>query len=70
MRLTGNYHDLGSFASDIANLPRIVTLNNLNAHGRSRMVADLDATAKTFRYLDEEEIGNQRKARRPAATKK
>jgi type IV pilus assembly protein PilO len=62
IRLTGSYHDLGAFAADIAALPRIVTLNNLtltpltNGSGLG-----MDATAKTFRYLDPEEITSQRK---------
>jgi type IV pilus assembly protein PilO len=59
IRITGNYHDLGAFASDIAQLPRIVTLNDvaiLNEKG----VLSLDAVAKTYRYLDEEEIARQR----------
>jgi type IV pilus assembly protein PilO len=66
VRVVGNYHDLGSFASDIANLARIVTLNNLQiapfeAKGGNAMLA-MDATAKTFRYLDPEEIAQQRAA--------
>jgi type IV pilus assembly protein PilO len=65
VKVSGRYNDLGAFTSDIANLPRIVTLNNLNlqaASGANGQLA-LEATAKTFRYLDEEEILNQRKAR-------
>lgn len=62
IRVSGNYHDIGAFTSDIANLPRIVTLNNLSlAAGKDNTLA-LDATAKTFRYLDAEEISAQRKA--------
>ncbi len=63
LRLTGNYHDLGAFTSDIASLPRIVTLNNLvitaPANGSSTLA--LDATAKTFRYLDAEEVAAMKK---------
>ena len=59
----GKYHDLGAFASDIANLPRIVTLNNLNVTVGKGSALTLDATAKTYRYLDAEEIANQRKAK-------
>jgi len=63
VRVSGRYHDLASFTSDIANLPRIVTLNNLNVvTGKSPTLA-LDAVAKTFRYLDEDEVASQRKAR-------
>jgi type IV pilus assembly protein PilO len=63
VRLTGRYHDLGAFASDIANLPRIVTLNNITLQTVKDGTLSLDATAKTFRYLDEEELAAQRKAR-------
>jgi type IV pilus assembly protein PilO len=68
VRVVGNYHDLGSFASDLANLPRIVTLNNVAIQPveRSSLLA-MEATAKTFRYLDPEEIAQQHAA---AAKKK
>ncbi len=68
VRVVGNYHDIGTFASDIANLPRIVTLNNLEikADDKSNRLS-LDAVAKTFRYLDPEEIMAQKRA---AAEKK
>lgn len=62
IRVTGNYHEVGAFTSDIANLPRIVTLNNLNLVGGKDGVLALDAIAKTFRYLDPEEVAAQRKA--------
>ena len=69
LRVTGRYHDVGAFASDIANLSRIVTLNNLNVTpGRDGSLV-LDATAKTFRYLDTDEVNAQRKAT-PAGAKK
>lgn len=65
VRVTGKYHDIGAFASDIAHLSRIVTLNNLSlaptAKDASGTLA-LDTTARTFRYLDPEEIQAQRKA--------
>jgi type IV pilus assembly protein PilO len=61
VRVVGNYHDLGAFASDLANLPRIVTLNNLSIQQQDKTVLlTMDATAKTFRYLDAEEIAQQR----------
>ncbi len=63
IKVTGNYHDIGAFAADMANLPRIVTLNNLVLSAGKDGVLALDAVAKTFRYLDEEELGAQRKAR-------
>lgn len=61
IRITGTYHDMGAFASDIAQLPRIVTLNDL-AISNDKGTLVLDADAKTFRYLDEEEIAKQRAA--------
>lgn len=60
IKVTGNYHDIGSFASDIANLSRIVTLNNLSLSPRTDGALTLDATAKTFRYLDPDEVLAQR----------
>ncbi len=62
LRVTGRYHDIGAFASDIAHLSRIVTLNNLTVVPRSEGALTLDATAKTFRYLDADEVNAQRKA--------
>ena len=70
VRVTGRYHDLGAFASDIANLSRIVTLNNLAiVPGKDGALA-MDATAKTFRYLDPDEVAAQRKAAAPTGAKK
>jgi len=62
VRVTGRYHDLGSFASDISNLSRIVTINNVAIVPIKDGMLAMDATAKTFRYLDAEEISAQRKA--------
>lgn len=62
LRVSGRYHDMGSFASDIANLSRIVTLNNLTITPRPDGNLLMEATAKTFRYLDPTEIASQRKA--------
>jgi type IV pilus assembly protein PilO len=63
IRVTGKYHDIGAFASDIAHLSRIVTLNNISiAPATARDMLTMDATARTFRYLDPEEIQAQRKA--------
>lgn len=66
IRVTGRYHDVGSFAADVANLSRIVTLQNLSigpvsARDTSGNLA-MDATARTYRYLDPTEIAEQRKA--------
>ncbi len=62
IRVTGNYHDLGAFASDVAKMPRIVLLTDIkldppNPSGQLTM----EAVAKTYRYLDEEEVAKQRK---------
>ena len=68
VRITGNYHDMGAFASDVAQLPRIVTLNDV-AIQNEKGVLTMDAVAKTFRYLDEEELAKQRKAAKDAKEK-
>ena len=62
VKVTGNYHDMGAFASDVGQLSRIVTLNNvaISAGGDGNLT--MDATARTFRYLDDAEIAAQRKA--------
>jgi type IV pilus assembly protein PilO len=66
VKVSGKYHDLGAFASDIANLPRIVTLNNMSLSTGKGGSLTLDATAKTYRYLDQEELAAQRRAKQPA----
>jgi type IV pilus assembly protein PilO len=70
VRVTGRYHDIGAFASDIANLSRIVTLNNLVIVPAKDGTLAMDATAKTFRYLDTDEVAAQRKAAAPTGVKK
>jgi type IV pilus assembly protein PilO len=71
LKVSGNYHDMGAFASDVAQLPRIVTLNDLNVAAGKDGSLTMDATAKTYRYLDEEEVAQQRKlAREKAALEK
>jgi type IV pilus assembly protein PilO len=67
IKVTGNYHDIGAFAGDMANLPRIVTLNNMALVTNKDGALTLNAVAKTFRYLDSEEVAAQKKA---AAEKK
>ena len=62
VRVTGRYHDIGAFAADIANLSRIVTLNNLSLVPAKDGNLVMDTTAKTFRYLDPEEVALQRKS--------
>src|SRR6516165_442896 len=61
IRITGNYHDMGAFASDVAQLPRIVTLNDIGIANNGGTLT-LEGTAKTFRYLDEDEVAKQRAA--------
>ena len=64
LKVTGRYHDIGAFASDIAFLSRIVTLNNLSIApaGKDGDALSMDATARTFRYLDSDEVKAQRDA--------
>lgn len=70
IRVTGNYDDLGKFSSDISQLPRIVTLNEISI-APSGGALGMDAIAKTYRYLDEEELAAQKKAAaKPAGAKK
>lgn len=78
VRVTGRYHDMGAFASDIAHLSRIVTLNDVaitapQGRDKERDIANgvltMDATARTFRYLDSEEIQAQRNAAGKGAAK-
>jgi type IV pilus assembly protein PilO len=69
IKLAGNYHDIGAFASDISQLSRIVTLNDI-ALSTSKSGLTLDAVAKTFRYLDDSEVAAQRKTARDAAAPK
>lgn len=67
--VTGSYHDFGAFAGDIAKLPRIVTLNDISVSPPQKggETLTLAATAKTFRYLDEEEVAAQKKKEREKA---
>ena len=61
LKIQGSYHDMGQFASDISQLPRIVTLNDI-AISVAKDSLVMDATAKTFRYLDDEEVAAQRRS--------
>jgi len=64
IKVSGRYHDIGAFAADVANLSRIVTLHNLTiASSKDNAGAlTMDATARTYRYLDQSEVDEQRKA--------
>ncbi len=65
VRVAGSYHDIGMFVSDVAHLSRIVTLNNLSIQPASRSdTLTLEATAKTFRYLDPDEVLAQKAAKK------
>lgn len=61
IKVTGGYHDLGAFASDVAKMPRIVLLTDLKIDPPKDGVLAMEAVAKTYRYLDEEEVAKQRK---------
>ena len=68
IKVTGQYHDLGAFASDVAKMPRIVLLTDLKLEPPKDGVLTMEAIAKTYRYLDEEEVAKQRqstKAKKP-----
>lgn len=69
IRITGNYHDIGAFAGDIGKLSRIVTLNDVSLTTGKDSLA-MDATAMTYRYLDEAEVAEKRRAAAAAAAKK
>jgi type IV pilus assembly protein PilO len=70
LRVTGKYHDVGSFASDIAHLSRIVTLNNISiVPSPTASTLIMEASARTYRYLDPDEVAAQRKAAAPGPKK-
>lgn len=62
VRVVGTYHDMGGFAADVGQLPRIVTLNEVSIEAGKDGNLTMDVVARTFRYLDDEEVANQRKA--------
>jgi len=62
LKLNGTYHDMGQFASDIGQLSRIVTLNDIGLTAAKDGTLSMDVTAKTFRYLDDEEVAAQNRA--------
>jgi type IV pilus assembly protein PilO len=66
VKVLGNYHDMGAFASDVGQLSRIVTLNNVSIRTSKDGILSMDATARTFRYLDDDEIAARRKAQAAA----
>ncbi|MDX5410108.1 MAG: type 4a pilus biogenesis protein PilO [Thauera sp.] len=70
VRLTGVYHDLGEFVADVARMPRIVTLNNIAIQAEKDGRLKLETKATTYRYLDEEELAQQRAAAQAAQAAK
>jgi type IV pilus assembly protein PilO len=62
VKVTGNYHDMGAFASDVGQLSRIVTLNDVKIDAGKDGILAMEAIARTFRYLDDQEVAQQRKA--------
>ena len=62
VKVVGTYHDMGAFASDVGQLSRIVTLNDVAIQASKDGILSMDATARTFRYLDDSEVAAQRKA--------
>ena len=72
LRVTGRFHDIGAFTADVANLSRIVTLHNLAITPLAKDASGsltMDAVARTYRYLDGEELAVVRKARLEAEGK-
>ncbi|MDQ1314204.1 MAG: type pilus assembly protein PilO [Pseudomonadota bacterium] len=61
VKVTGGYHDIAAFVSDISKLSRIVTLQNIVMEPAKDGVLNMDAVVKTYRYLDEEEVGARKK---------
>jgi len=70
IKISGGYHDIGDFAADMARMPRIVTLNNLKVDTQKDGMLVMEAVAKTFRYLDQEELDANAKARKAKKDKK
>jgi len=67
VKITGGYHDFGAFATDISKLSRIVTLNDIGLTVNKDNSLTMEAVAKTYRYLDDEELSKQRKAAKAQA---
>jgi type IV pilus assembly protein PilO len=65
VRVTGTYHDMGAFAGDVGQLSRIVTLNDVNIQAGKDGILSMEAVARTFRYLDDSELAERRKAAAP-----
>ena len=70
VKVTGNYHDMGAFASDVGQLSRIVTLNDVSITAGNDGNLTMDAVARPFRYLDDDEVAAQRRSAKKAPGKK
>jgi len=74
IKVIGSYHNLGLFASDVSRLSRIVTLNNLSVTSGNKEVKDsllvMEAVAKTYRYLDSNEMASKQEADKAQAKEK
>jgi type IV pilus assembly protein PilO len=73
VKVTGSYHDMGAFASDVGQLSRIVTLQDVNIQTQPQSgTLTMEAVARTFRYLDDDEVAEQRRSAKkgPAKGKK
>ena len=70
VKVTGNYHDMGAFASDVGQLSRIVTLNDVSITAGNDGNLTMDAVARTFRYLDDDEVADMRRAAKKGPAKK
>ena len=70
VKVVGVYHDMGAFASDISKLSRIVLLNDVQLAQNKDGAITMDAVAKTYRYLDDEELARQKKAAKDAKAAK
>jgi type IV pilus assembly protein PilO len=66
IKVIGTYHDMGAFASDVGQLSRIVTLNDVAINTGKEGILTMDATARTFRYLDDAEVAAQRRSQQAA----
>ena len=66
LKVTGTYHDMGTFASDVGQLSRIVILKDVAMEASKDGNLVMDSVARTFRYLDEEEVATQRRAQQAA----
>jgi len=70
VKVTGNYHVMGAFASDVGQLSRIVTLNDVSISAGNDGNLTMDAVARTFRYLDDDEVADMRRSAKKGPAKK